>query len=1177
MRLTHIKLAGFKSFVDPTHIALPGQLVGVVGPNGCGKSNVIDAVRWVLGESSAKHLRGETMEDVIFNGSGERRPVNRASVELVFDNSLGKAAGAWSQYGEISIKRVLERDGQSNYFINNTLVRRRDVADIFLGTGLGARAYAIIEQGMISRIVEAKPEELRVFLEEAAGVSKYRDRRKETEARLDDTRENLLRVEDIRRELEGQIAHLEAQAQAAERYRSLEAQVRRTQQILWMIRRNDAATARAKAAREIDTLGLELEQSMAALRDSEKRIESLREGHFAAGDAVHAAQGSLYETNADLARVEQELQFLRSNRARALSRRDGFSAQIAEQRARHHELETALVEARERRAFVEEAAALRAAEAAQTRDAQPAAEQAYRDARGEAESAQQALAEGRRALEVAATSRGHAERVIAQLDARRQRLAEELASTDLPDATEVERLKEEGAALEAELAELRASQAALEDGLPSEEERLRQLSQAADGLQQRRASLEARRHALASLQQQVGASEQMSAWLGQHGLSGRARLWQRVRVRAGREDALEAVLRERLNAIQVDDPAALSDWFGASPPGKLAVYRAGGAEVDSLPPAPPGLERLVDYVEADDPAVLSVLREWLAGVFAAPSAQAARDAAARVGPGEAVVAREGHLFTRRSAGFHAPDSEIHGLLERKREIEQLEQELPSVETEWAEIRRRLQDQQAALAERRSTIERLRSRFADLAERRHEVELEEVRAAQAYERASSRRAQIERELAAIDGERGPETEALQEALATLEALEGRIEGLESAVSLAAERYRAADASLAEVRERALEAERQARESAFEARSVGARIAELDTAVAAAADAVERAANGLAEAEQEAAGFDEGPIAARMEEALGAKQVREQALAAARDALADAETALRAAEQERLSVEQRLDPLRNRINDLRLKEQEARLAEENFAQQLAEAQADEVALAEALPGSPRPGTLQADINRLNEEIAALGAVNLAALDELATARERKGFLDAQSADLTEAMNTLEDAIRRIDRETRERLQATFDEVNRNLSEMFPALFGGGEARLVMTGEEILDAGVQIVARPPGKKNASIHLLSGGEKALTAVSLVFSLFRLNPAPFCLLDEVDAPLDDSNTGRFCNLVRKMSDHTQFIFISHNKITMEMAEQLVGVTMPELGVSRVVAVDIDEALRMRGEEKAVA
>ncbi len=1177
MRLTHIKLAGFKSFVDPTHIALPGQLVGVVGPNGCGKSNVIDAVRWVLGESSARHLRGESMEDVIFNGSGDRRPANRASVELVFDNSLGRAAGAWSQYAEISIKRVLERDGQSAYFINNTAVRRRDVTDIFLGTGLGARAYAIVEQGMISRVVEARPEELRVFLEEAAGVSRYRDRRKETEARLEDTRENLLRVDDIRGELKAQIAHLEAQAEAAERYRDIEARLRRTQQLLWATRRNDAAAARLKAAREIDALTVQIEQSGAALRESDSRIESLREAHYAAGEAVHAAQGRLYETNAELARAEQELQFLRASRDRALARRDAFASQISEQAARRDQLHGALDHARLQRASAEAASAQRTEAAAAAREALPAAEHAYREARARADSAQQALAEARGEREVATTRRGHAERVRAQLEARRQRLSQELLATVLPDAGEVQRLRAQRSDLEAQLAAQRASQQGLEAALPAREAHLQQLAHRAQDLQQRRAALEARRHALASLQQQVGTSEQMNAWLGQHGLSDRVKLWQKVRVRPGWEAALEAVLRERLNAIQVDDPVTLSDWFGASPPGKLSVYRAdAGGGAAALLPAPAGLERLLDYVETDDPGAREVLHEWLEGVFAAPSVAMAQAAAAGLGAGQAVVSREGHLFTRRSAGFYAPDSEIHGLLERKREIEQLDGELPPLEVQWDEARRDLAAGQAELAEHRKAIERLRASCAELAQQRHAVELEEVRAAQAYEQASNRRARIERELAAIEAEHVAESEALSAAITTLEALEQRLGTLEATLSRAQQHYRAADEQLAGARELAADTERRARDSVFEARALGARIAELETAGAAANDAIERARQGLGEAEQEALGFEEGPIAQRMDAVLSARRGCEQTLAGLRDALAEAEAAMRGAQQQRLAVEQGIEPLRNRLGEQRLKEQEARLAEENFASQLAETHADEAALAEGLAGAPRPGTLQGDIARLSEQLAALGAVNLAALEELGSARERSGFLDAQSADLNEAMSTLEDAIRRIDRETRERLQATFEAVNRNLAELFPVLFGGGEARLVMTGEEILDAGVQIVARPPGKKNASIHLLSGGEKALTAMSLVFSLFRLNPAPFCLLDEVDAPLDDSNTVRFCDLVRTMAEHTQFIFISHNKITMELARQLVGVTMPEPGVSRVVAVDMEEALRMR-EEKAVA
>jgi chromosome segregation protein len=1176
VRLTHIKLAGFKSFVDPTHLALPGRLIGVVGPNGCGKSNVIDAVRWVLGESSAKHLRGETMEDVIFNGSGERKPVNRASVELVFDNSQGKASGPWSQYGEIAIKRVLERDGGSHYFINNTPVRRRDVADIFLGTGLGARAYAIIEQGMISRVVEAKPEELRIFLEEAAGVSKYRERRKETEGRLEDTRENLLRVDDIRRELEAQISRLEAQAEAAEKFRSLEAETRRTQCLLWAIRKQDAGTQRIRFARELDQLAVEIEQATAALREAERRLETQREAHYAASDQVHAAQGRLYETNAELARVEQELNFLRSNRTRAETRVADLERQILEQTERQAQLERTLADLREQLQGVGELAETRRAALEAVRVEQPAAEQAYREARAEAERTQAALAEVRRRLEVEATQRGHSEKVIQQLDLRVNRLAEERDALVVPDEAQVEELRALRMEVEARIDAMRQEQADVEARLPQLEEAYRATARGVESARQNLASLEARRHALVDLQQQVGASEQMSTWLAQHGLSDLPRLWERVRVRAGWEDAVEAVLRERLNAIAVTDPDALTDWFGASPPGKLSVYRTAPGPAPEPAVAPHGWQRLTDYVEAEDPAVLTVLREWLDGVFAVEAAGDAVQAAAALVPGQLIVTREGHVFTAHSIGFHAADSEIHGLLQRKQQIEQLEREIPEVQAALAADRERLTALESELEEGRRTLDGLRRRLAELAQQRHETELDEMRVSQALERARHRHAQIEAELAELHEQRGREALALQTALDRLARLGEEERALQEAVNVAAQRYREADRAVSEVRERVLRAEREAQETQFAERSLVERCNDLEHTLTANLEQIERARAQLSQAQTEVAEFDEAPLASRMDEILATKAERDRALGAARDVLAEAERSVRATDQERMETERRIEPMRARLGELRLKEQEARLAEENFAAQLAEARADEAALLAAVEGRlPRPGALQGELNRLNEEIAALGPVNLAALDELKTAQERKTFLDAQSADLTAAMETLQEAIRRIDRETRERLQATFDEVNANLAEMFPALFGGGEAKLVMSGEEILDSGVQIVARPPGKKNSSIHLLSGGEKALTAVALVFSMFKLNPAPFCLLDEVDAPLDDTNTGRFCDLVRKMSEHTQFIFISHNKITMEMAEQLIGVTMPELGVSRIVAVDVEEALRMRQEKAA--
>jgi chromosome segregation protein len=1175
LRLTHIKIAGFKSFVDPTHIALPGQLVGVVGPNGCGKSNVIDAVRWVLGESSAKHLRGETMQDVIFNGSGQRKPVNRASVELVFDNSLGKASGPWSRYTEISIRRVLERQGDSTYYINNIAVRRRDVADIFLGTGLGARAYAIIEQGMISRIVDARPEELRVFLEEAAGVSKYRERRRETENRLEDTRENLLRVEDIRRELETQVTRLEEQAAAAERYRSLEADIQRSQCLLWTMRRREAGALRTRLAGELDQTATDLDVATTALRSTEAALETARVAHYAAGDALHEAQGALYEVNAEFSRIEQQLQFARANRNRGEARKRELEDLIVRELGRAGEVRATAQSVDGELEFARERAEESALTVEACRDALPEANERQRCARTELEQVRAAIGGAQRDAELARTRRDQSERLLRQWQTREERLHADLSAIQAPEDEEVALLRQEHESLEGQMAGLSEQQESLRQRQPVLETAFRDATRVVDAARTRLASLEARRQALVGLQQQVGASEQMSGWLGQHGLDRAARLWERVEVASGWEDAVEAVLRERLNAVALDDPSRLQDWFGASPPGKLAMVRPGLAGSQESGVVPVGCRAIGELVTPRDPGAGAAVQEWLWGVWAAPSAAVALAASQALRWGEIVVCPEGHVFTAHSIGFHAPDSEIHGLLERKREIETLERTLPDVEDELLRHRAAASAAEQELADCRARVEALRAELARLAQRRHEAGLAHLRAAQQADRARERREQIRRELDEIVLERDRELAALDEAGQDLERAQDAGLALGEALERAQSRFAEAEAGLASARERISAAERDAQEAQFEVRGLEARLRELQRSAASIDDSLARARQSLEQAQGDLAAVDEAPLEAQLGSILERRQARETALGAGRDALAEAERRLRELDEQRAGLQRRLDPLQGRIGDLRLKEQEARLAEENFARLLEEARADEQALASLLEKAPRPGTLQSDINRLQAELAALGAVNLAALEELRKTTERKAFLDAQSADLAEAVATLEDAIRRIDRQTRELLKGTFDQVNTYLGEMFPQLFGGGEARLVMTGEEILDAGVQIIARPPGKKNASIHLLSGGEKALTAVSLVFSMFRLNPAPFCLLDEVDAPLDDSNTGRFCQLVRRMSDHTQFIFISHNKITMELAEQLIGVTMPESGVSRVVAVDIEEALRMREDQAA--
>ena len=1170
MRLTEIKLAGFKSFVDPTSIPVPGQLVGVVGPNGCGKSNIIDAVRWVLGESSAKHLRGETMQDVLFNGSGNRQTANRASVELVFDNSLGRAGGQWASYGEISVKRVLERDSESAYYINNLHVRRRDISDIFLGTGLGARAYAIIEQGMISRIIEAKPEELRIFLEEAAGVSKYRERRRETELRLGDTRENLLRVEDIRLELDKQLEHLREQAEVARQYHGLQEQLHLAQNLLWLQKNREAASARDRHTREIEKLGIELEAETARMREAERRIEELRDRHHTAGDAVHAAHSSLYETNAEFSRVQQQLQHVRENRQRISNQLAALQnqleqgeAQLQAQRASQDEWRQEEARAREQADVCQAATSAAAAQL-------PIAEQEFRASQVERDRLQLEATENVQALQLAQASGEHALKILAQLAQREQRLSEEQAALVPPDNAELERLRAELAELEAQHHDKRVQLDAEEASLPKLEQALREQGATVDTAAQQVTALTARVDALTQLQDRIARSETMQGWLASHDLNAARRLWQDIEIEAGWEDALEAVLRERLNAIGLGDLAQAAPWLGDLPPGKMTVYTAAGDS--AAPSAPFGLEPLAGYVRCKNAAAAGALADWLHQVYVVKDRREGLALRERLPAGALLVSGDGHVFTRHSVSFHAPDSELHGVLSRQREIESLTGQLAGEQATLASQRSELAAADTQFEQSKAALNELRFAVESQQQSVHESELTILKLSEQAQRITQRGEQIASELAEIGAQSGHERAQNDAAQTRISQFDRRRIELQGHQANTLEHYTAAETALEQQRLAAQQAERAAQESAFHLKTCANKIAEVENAINLIDVNVVSVKNGIAQHGQELGVLDEAPLNAELEEVIAVRAQKEQALAAARDALEATETELRETEQERLTIEQNLNPIRERTGEVKLKEQEARLMEEQFAQQLAEAGANEQEVEAQLEKGKRSGALQADILRLNGEIGALGAVNLAALEELDTSQQRKNYLDAQSLDLNQALTTLEDAIRRIDRETRERLQHTFDEVNGHFGRLFPSLFGGGQAKLVLSGEEILDSGVQVIAQPPGKKNSSIHLLSGGEKALTALSLVFALFQLNPAPFCLLDEVDAPLDDTNTERFCELVKKMSVNSQFLFISHNKITMELANQLIGVTMQEAGVSRVVAVDIEEAMKLAEE-----
>ena len=1168
MRLTQVKLSGFKSFVDPTSIQVPGQLVGIVGPNGCGKSNVIDAVRWVLGESRAAALRGDSMQDVIFNGAGERKPLNRASVELIFDNALGRAAGQWSQYAEISVRRVLQRDGESGYYINNSHVRRRDVTDMFLGTGLGPRAYAIIEQGMIQRVIEARPEDLRLFLEEAAGVSRYRERRRETEGRLAETRDNLARVSDIRQELGAQLERLEAQAHVATQYHDYQHDLQFKQHLLWFLRRRDAATERARHAGEIARVGVESEAETARLREVEGRIESARAAHFETADALNAAQAALYAANAEVARHESELRHLEENRQRLESRHTERRAQLAEWREQRAQLTQALHlwvarsgAAKERVAELQQRLALES-------ERLPQADTAQRDAQERLNEARSRVLRAEASLQLEQAARTHVEQNLESLAQRRERLQGELRALQEPAATALPLADRRLAELEAALAGVQADLARAQAAAGALDERRASGSEALAEATREQTAAEAQ---LATLQQVQAAAEEnapLHDWLDKHALAALPRCWQKIRIDAGWETAVESVLRERLHALELSERAALAALTADRPPVMASVYERGAA---APVPAADGPAPLLGRVHAVDPAVGGALADWLAGVYAVDGNPDAAQRAA-LPPGAVLVNRSGDRFTRFTVGFHAPDPADAGILARQTEIDALERRCRELTERHAAARSAAEQTEAEAALRHNELEAARSALAARQSERHEAELERLKLSQALERYRERNAQIEAELAELAAESGRDTLRLEQCAAALERLTRDIAAERAALEAISTAHLAAEGALAAQRSATQQAERELQAAVFGERECIAKIAEIENSVAVIDQQIARADAEAATLAEELSVDPLPQLRQARDAAVEARMACEKTLAAARDTVEAAAGALRALEEERLQSEARMAPLRERIGELRLKEQAAQINYEQFAAQLRDGSADEARLALEAERAPRPATLQGEITRLSQAIHDLGAVNLAALDELKTSSERKSFLDAQATDLEEAVATLENAIRRIDRETRELLRETFETVNRHFGVLFPALFGGGEARLLMTGEEILDAGVQVMAQPPGKRNSTIHLLSGGEKALTAIALVFAIFQLNPAPFCLLDEVDAPLDDANTVRFCELVRRISAQTQFLFITHNKITMELAAQLIGVTMPEAGVSRVVAVDIDEALRLREE-----
>ncbi len=1164
MRLKSIKLAGFKSFVDPTTVQFPGNMCAVVGPNGCGKSNIIDAVRWVMGESSAKTLRGESMTDVIFNGTTSRQPVSQASIELVFDNAQGKVAGEFAAYSEISVRRVVTRQAQSEYYLNGAKCRRRDITDLFLGTGLGPRSYAIIEQGVVSRLIESKPEELRVFIEEAAGISKYKERRRETESRMRRTTENLERLTDLRDELQRNLSHLDRQARAAEKYAELKSEERTVQSELFAIQWRNLSVSRDQIAGEIGALDVKREAARAEVTHTISGIEAARSQQSEAADALNAAQEQYYAIGGEVTRVEQALRFAQERRGelqrdleQTRSSLDQTRQLLDSDRQRLLDWEGELQ--RSEPALTEfRAQALLAAEALSAADT--AMQQWSQNWDGFNERAQ----EPSQAAEVQQSRIAYLEQVLTKLQERSQQLQTEWGTLSAEPAgggvsalsAKIEQVDREIETREAEIANLRGQ---LTDSQSAIEQSRQQQDDIRAGLQETRGHIAS----LTALQEAASDDRERAAlgdWIETESLQPDGTVYASLEVDAGWETAIEQVLGEALSA-QLLAEVDVRELAG------IAALPSGAFVVDNK------LE-LTDDVAGTLAAHVrgpARVRSWLQSVLVAESLDEAQRLCRNLPPGKSVVTPDGHWL---GTGWHRRRSESDtatGMLARQSQLEALQSDLEGKRSEADALEKRISDLLKARVELEKQATQAQKAQQLAVNERAEFVAEQRAAATKVEQVIQRRNRLKTDIEETQRQYDQEQSNLADARKRLS------ESLDQMELDRAERERLQNerATLTEQLTRQREVAREASDALTRGELQNQN---LDTQVTTLREGIGRMESQLRDLESretELSGTlpqSDDPDAenkARLAELLEKRIVAEGELNSQRTRVGEIDNALRELEASRMTQEQAVQGIQSDLERLRLQETESAVRLETLAEEISKRGAVPQEIASALPEEASESEWQEKVDRAGARINRLGPINLAAIDEHAKASERKQYLDAQNDDLVAALETLQSAIRKIDKETRQRFKDTFDQINTGFAELFPRVFGGGTACLEMTGDDLLDTGVAIFARPPGKKNSTIHLLSGGEKAMTAIALVFSIFQLNPAPFCMLDEVDAPLDDANVGRYARMVREMSEKVQFVFITHNKITMEAADQLMGVTMQEPGVSRLVTVDVEEAAQL--------
>jgi len=1167
MRLKCIKLAGFKSFVDPTTIDFPTNLCSVVGPNGCGKSNVIDAVRWVMGESSAKNLRGENMTDVIFNGSGGRKPVGQASVELVFDNHDHKLTGEYANFDEVSIKRKVDRDAQSTYSLNGTKVRRKDITDIFLGTGLGARSYSIIEQGMVSRLIESKPEELRVFIEEAAGISKYKERRRETENRIKRTKDNLERLEDIREELGRQLAHLQRQSVAAEKYAEFKQQERDTTANLNGLRWRSLDNELRENQEAIKGLEIKIEATTADQREIDAKIEEHLSHNAELADAFGEVQARFYSLGNNIARIEQSIEH-------HIERVDQQKLDLSETEEAwsqtREELDVDLKRITQLDAeMLSITPALEEARAAELSSSEllAQAEQQLTQWQLDWDAFNQRAEEPRQVAEVEQSRIQQLDNIVERGLERKRKLEDESRSlSEGPVDDSAAEASTEVLLLEENINSMQAKNRSLNHSI---EEYRAALSKGSDDLNEIRSELQTAKGKQASLdalqQAALGQdNESLNQWLGKQGLDNQIRLAEGIKITEGWERAVEMVLGDSLQSICVEGLDNIEAILSELPQGKVGLIDVRAAR-GAAAGAQLGLTPLTDKVSSE-----WGLSDMLRGIHVADNLNQALSHRGELGPQDSIITADGVWLGAtwlQVSNFSKQDS----IVERRGLISDLYKKIKKLEEESNSLHEKQIETKEALSRDEAERERLQSELAEKTQQHSELKSQVSAQMAKVEEAKLRKGRIHHELVELNRQLAVEQENTAESRSRLqEALDSMEQDVGGRERLEAQREER-QLSLESCRENSRKDKDLAHELALKQQSVQSQLQSTRETMDRMATQVQRSRERMDSLQEQIATADE-PLATMRSDLEGLLQQRlevEKELAEAKAKVDANEHATRSLEQQRNQVLEQINTIRESLMHKRLKSEGASVKRDGILEQLQQAKFELEEVLSKLPEDLSEEQCERELEKLGNRIQRLGPINLAAIDEYAQQSERKVYLDKQNDDLVKALDTLENAIRKIDKETRTRFKETFDKINAGLQNLFPKVFGGGHAYLDMTGEDLLDTGVAIMARPPGKRNSTIHLLSGGEKAMTAIALVFSIFRLNPSPFCMLDEVDAPLDDANVGRYANLVKEMSESVQFIFITHNKITMEMANQLLGVTMHEPGVSRIVTVDIEEAAEL--------